>query len=107
MDYTNNHENNKYPGNVNYDALIYMYGKSRMLRGDDMKNIDDERIRTLQKELNKYATQFADPFQLSSNRNVNGEVVTAWKIVHKSDTDEIHERRLENGYSIRTSFMLA
>lgn len=103
MDYTNNHENNKYPGDVNYDALIYMYGKSRMLRGDDMKNIDDERIRTLQKELNKYAAHFIDPFELSSKR----EVDSGWKVVHKSDTDVIHERRLENGYSIRTSFMLA
>ena len=99
MDYTNNHANNMFPDQSNFQALRNMYkGVSRRnLKAVDT-TMDKEKERLLRRDLDKYLSQSID---------LNSIDLEVWKVVETSDHDEVYQRRLDNGYSIRASFLLA
>lgn len=109
MDYSNDHRTNMHPGRVDFKALRIMYGDMkenvRRLEINKLEDHKDEKSeRLLRADFEKYAAHLAEPSVVSSEM-VN--TVSGLRILHKSDTAEIHERRLGNGYSMRTTFLLA
>ena len=99
MDYTNNHANNMFPDQSNFQALRNMYkGVSRRNLKAVGTTMDKEKERLLRRDLDKYLSQSID---------LNTIDLEVWKVIETSDHDEVYQRRLDNGYSIRASFLLA
>ena len=117
MDYTHKHENNMHPGSSNFKALKQLYGTvnedGRSLRvekldapGDRHRNEQEERL--LHEEFDKYAAYLLDPIEvLSNDDSQHPDSKGRWRLLRKTDTAESHERQLGNGYSIRTSILIA
>ena len=135
MDYTERPENNMHPDTSNFETLQELYGNVngnlRMERnagggggrraevGED--GDDDEWMMREDDEFELYASYLLDPIELASSyqtmsddnedfehneMNSNGGV-GSWRLLHKTETVEHHERKLGNGYSIHTSILLA
>lgn len=123
MDYTERPQNNMHPDTSNFETLEELYGNAngnvRMERLEvqgGVRRMTEAEERLLEEEFDKYAAYLLDPIEASSNMQSGDsqfidsegkEVGGSWRLLLKTDTVEYHERRLGNGYSIRTSFLLA
>lgn len=124
MDYTERPENNMHPDTLNFEALELMYGnvnenvKVERLRnaaaGGDRRTEDREEEvdgRMLDdEEFELFAAYLQDPIVTSSTMNEagdDGQHSSGSRLLHRTDKTEHHIRQLGNGYSIRTSILLA
>ncbi|KAL7535150.1 hypothetical protein ACHAWF_005072 [Thalassiosira exigua] len=118
MDYTERPENNMHPDTPNFQSLAELYGlvDGTSLKVQKLQTSDGgERGRSLgdaggdEDEFERYAARLSDPIAVSSLRGhdkVSGEE-GSWRLLRKTGTAELHERRLGDGYSIRASLLLA
>jgi len=137
MDYTNSPQNNLMPDEYNYLILEDLYGlveQSEELqeggdalmtteqfdempvddddddeddRGDRSNRREEEEERTLEEiEFETYAAYLLDPIEVSLPSSINNDG-GRWRVLHESEHAVHHERDLGNGYTIRTSFLLA
>jgi len=121
MDYTERPENNMHPDTLNFEALEQMYGnvnenvKVERLRnaatGGDRRTEDREEGegRMLDdEEFEMFAAYLLDHIVTSSTMNEAGDHSSSGsRLLHRTDKTEHHVRQLGNGYSIRTSILLA
>ncbi|KAL7431143.1 hypothetical protein ACHAXH_002558 [Discostella pseudostelligera] len=112
MDYTERPQNNMHPDDTNYQALADLYGVVYVSTSAEM-DVPENRLLT-EEEFEKYASHLLDPIETSSKWKVaedsNGTKENARRssrLLLKTETTEHHERDLGNGYSIRTSILLA
>ena len=123
MDYTERPENNMHPDTLNFEALEQMYGNvnenvkverlGNVATGGD-RRIEDreegERIMLDDEEFEMFAAYLLDPIVTSSTMNEDGndgQHISGSRLLHGTDKMEHHVRQLGNGYSIRTSILLA
>ena len=106
MDYTERPENNMHPDESNFETLEELYGNVKgtvrlhnLLQSGGGRRMKEERLSD--EEFEKYSASLLDPIDISS------QFKEGWRLLLKSDTAEFHERRLGNGYTIRTSVLLA
>lgn len=66
--------------------------------------VADEITLSFQEEFEAFAANAAEPLELPSNSE-GGH--SGWRMLHKSETAEVHEMELGNGYSVRNVFLLA
>jgi len=106
MDYTERPENNMHPDESNFETLEELYGNvngvvrvKNMLQSGGGRRMKEERLSD--EEFEKYSASLLDPIDISSHFK------EGWRLLLKTDTAEFHERRLGNGYTIRTSVLLA
>ena len=132
MDYTERPQNNMSPDGSNFETLEELYGNVngvnvRMERlsasssgggGRRMARSSREEEERLEMEFEEYAAYLLEPIETSFNINRNlvhgqGEdeeddsAQRNWRVLHRTDTHELHERNLGNGYTIRSSILLA
>ena len=70
--------------------------------------MNEQAERLLHDESDRYATYLVDPIEvLSNDDSQHPDSKGRWRLLRKTDTAESHERQLGNGYSIRTSILLA
>ena len=118
MDYTERPQNNMHPDDSNWSTLERLYGNvdgtSVRVSMDALppgrrelgRGVELERF--LEEEFERYAAFLSDPVAVSrgeSEEHPNAH--EGWRLLRKTEKTEIHERDLGNGYSIRTSVLLA
>ncbi len=120
MDYTEHPENNMHPDDSNYEALAELYGVVYYTVSEEM-DVPENRMlvaggkeRMMNAEFEKYASRLSDPVETSSCwmavEDEDGAVENSrgsCRLLLKTETYEHHERDLGNGFSIRTSILLA
>ena len=123
MDYTERPQNNMHPDVTNFRPLEELYGSVNhnvMVERLEASGIpgerrasdeEEEEERVLEEEFETYAAHLSDPIEVSSGRMAGGgggdDGPGPWRLLRRTDTAEFLERRLGNGYSIRTSVLFA
>eukprot|EP00579_Thalassiosira_antarctica_P001040 CAMPEP_0201876226 /NCGR_PEP_ID=MMETSP0902-20130614/7967_1 /ASSEMBLY_ACC=CAM_ASM_000551 /TAXON_ID=420261 /ORGANISM="Thalassiosira antarctica, Strain CCMP982" /LENGTH=644 /DNA_ID=CAMNT_0048403423 /DNA_START=97 /DNA_END=2031 /DNA_ORIENTATION=- len=114
MDYTERPQNNMHPDESNFQTLEELYGnvngrvRVERLEVPDDRRLSDEEDQMMEKEFEKYAAYLFDPIEVSSKKSdSHPDSKGGWRLLRRTDTTEFHERQLGNGYSIRTSVLLA
>ena len=117
MDYTERPENNMHPDTLNFEALEQMYGNvndnvkverlGNVAGGGDRRTEDREEEVDGNEEFELFAAYLLDPIVTSSTMNEVGNHSSGSRLLHRTDKTEHHVRQLGNGYSIRTSILLA
>ena len=128
MDYTERPENNMHPDTSNFETLEELYGNvngnlrmERNAGGGRRVEKDEDKWMMMREddEFELYASYLLDPIELASSfqimsddEDLHNEMdsnggVGSWRLLHKTETVEHHERKLGNGYSIHTSILLA
>lgn len=113
MDYTERPQNNMHPDESNFRTLEELYGNVnrgntnlRVERSGAKRNLDAEEERMVQDEFEKYAAYLLDPIEFSSE-STDSTGKGEWRLLRKTDIADHYERRLDDGYSIRTSVLRA
>ncbi|KAL7531627.1 hypothetical protein ACHAXR_006010, partial [Thalassiosira sp. AJA248-18] len=128
MDYTERPQNNMHPDKSNFETLEKLYGNINGNGNGNNNNLRVERSAVMdgdggdrrrmgskeeEEEFEKYSAYLLeDPtvetvFSSSkSPDDLKGEA-GGWRLLRKTNSAELHERRLGNGYSILTSVLLA
>jgi len=124
MDYTERPQNNMHPDVTNFRTLEELYGSVNdnvMVERLEASGIpgerrasdeEEEEERVLEEEFETYAAHLSDPIEVSSGRMAGGggdddDGPGPWRLLRRTGTAEFLERRLGNGYSIRTSVLFA
>lgn len=115
MDYTERPQNNMHPDTMNFETLVELYGSvnanlrvQNLQVGDRRELNNEEEQRMLEEEFERYAAYLLDPIEVKSQTEGDANSLGGdWRLLRKTDTAELHERQLGNGYSIRTSVLLA
>lgn len=112
MDYTNRPEKNMHPDASNYLSLQELYGNvngnvvTERLEVPAGRHMTEEDSGMMEDDFEMYAAYLLDPIEVS-NKMEGGDSNGSWRLLRKTETAEYHERSLGNGYSIRTSILLA
>lgn len=119
MDYTETPENNMHPDESNFMVLKELYGnvnQSHISSGDTvaveekLKN-NGERQLTLADEqhlFDEYAKILMhDPIEVSDESGGFPDVKKGWRLLLRTENAVYHQKDLPNGYSIRSSILLA
>lgn len=117
MDYTARPQNNMHPDRSNFESLEQLYGnvdgtvrvQKMQTQGDRRMGDDKEESLREEEEFRTYASYLMDPIEVlgSAARHLRHDSGGEWRLLSKTDVAEHHERQLGNGYSIRTSILLA
>ena len=124
MDYTERPQNNMHPDKNNFETLEGMYGnvdgtsvrvaksalptdggKKRRIQARERRAMEDEES---EKEFQMYATHLTDPVRISTRGGRSRPGLGAgWRLLRKTETVELHEKDLGDGYYLLTSVLLA
>jgi len=122
MDYTERPQNNMHPDESNFNTLEELYGNVNNIVKDNAKEnvkdnvkvermkapgnrlLSDEADQLIELEFEEYAAYLMDPIFVASEHT---DTRIGWRLLRKTESAELHERHLGNGYSIRTSILLA
>jgi len=122
MDYTERPQNNMHPDESNFKTLEELYGNVNNIVKDNAKEnvkdnvkvermkapgnrlLSDEADQLIELEFEEYAAYLMDPIFVASEHT---DTRIGWRLLRKTESAELHEKHLGNGYSIRTSILLA
>ena len=122
MDYTERPQNNMHPDTSNFETLEELYGnvnggnnlrveRYEAVPGEStrrrMMSEEEEEQEMLDEEFEAFASYLLDPIDISSGFANRDDGSGSWRLLRRTETAELHERRLGNGFSIRTSVLLA
>ena len=119
MDYTERPENNMHPDESNFLVLEELYGTvsqsgidtgetvavEEKLRNDDgnrqLSLVDEEQL------FDKYADFLSDPIDVSGENGDFPDVRDGWRLLRRTESAVYHQKDLPDGYSIRSTILLA
>ena len=119
MDYTERPENNMHPDESNFLVLEELYGtvsESGINTGktvaveEKLRNDDGNRQLSLADEqqlFDKYADFLSDPIDVSGESGDFPDVRDGWRLLRRTENAVYHQKDLPDGYSIRSTILLA
>lgn len=126
MDYTERPENNMHPDESNFMVLEELYGDVNQIHvssGDTVavedvaveEKLRNEDVRQLtladadeQHLFDEYAKILMhDPIEVSDESGEFPDVKNGWRLLRRTENAVYHQKDLPNGYSIRSSILLA
>lgn len=119
MDYTEKPENNMHPDESNFLVLEELYGnvnQSDFITGETVaveEKLENNGNRQLslaneQQLFDEYAKILMhDPIEVSDESGEFPDVKNGWRLLRRTEHAVYHQKDLPNGYSIRSSILLA
>mmetsp|Transcript_3876 Transcript_3876/g.8667 ORF Transcript_3876/g.8667 Transcript_3876/m.8667 type:complete len:652 (-) Transcript_3876:141-2096(-) len=114
MDYTERPQNNMHPDESNFETLVGLYGNvdgtsvrvaKDALPPDNQRKLKEERTLV---EFEYYAGFLAESIEVAGRETLEHPgSKRGWRMLHQNESAEVHERNLGNGYTIRTTVLLA
>lgn len=119
MDYTEKPENNMHPDESNFMVLEELYGNVNQIHdssGDtvvleeQLKNSGNRQLTLADEQhlFDEYAKILMhDPIEVSNESGQFPDVKNGWRLLRMTENAVYHQKDLPNGYSIRSSILLA